>query len=238
MRRQNILAALIVLLASGALVSACSGGQGDAPRGSTNPTQAQTITVSDSNQAGPLFAEYDSSRLSSMSGQLADDFQTVGELSKSAKLVIVGKAVSSDNRPYQNIPFTLVTIEVERVLQGDVNVGDQLQIVETGGVFAGQSKTGDAGQAVEAAFEGVPVMKEGERWLLFLTQYDPGPVAKDAYSVLGVFQGKARIGDTGKIIFTGDPATFDDAMFTVPRSLNGLTEADAVAKVQSSLGAR
>jgi hypothetical protein len=80
---------------------------------------------------------------------------------------------------------------VDEAIKGDVKVGSTITIIETGGLIAGQSKTepGQQGNPAEAAFEGVRVMAVGEQCLLFLGPYDPGPVATDAFSVKGVFQG-------------------------------------------------
>lgn len=212
---------------------------GTAELGRTSSRDEEGSSVArDSQAVDPLFAPYDKTKMAPMSGQLAEDFQSIRELALASPVIVAGNVLGIEYAPYQNIPFTIVTLRVEHSIKGDVAEGDQVRIVETGGVFAGRSKeeTGEFGQPVEAAFEGVPVMKTGERWLLFLGAYDPGPVATGAYSVKGVFQGKLRIAEDGRIMFTGDPARVDEPLFTVPRQASGRALPAVLADIQAALG--
>jgi len=174
-----------------------------------------------------------------MYGELAESFHTISEVASAAAVIVVGRVVESRDAPYQRIPFTVLTVEVERGLKGPVSAGERVQVVETGGVFAGRSKAepGQSGPPVEAAFEGVPVMKVGERWLLFLGVYDPGPVATGAYSVKGVFQGKFKVGADGRIVFTGPVDRIEEPIFTLQALLNQRSLSEVIPEIEKSVSA-
>jgi hypothetical protein len=137
---------------------------------------------------------------------------------------------------FDEVPFTVSTAVVEVSSKGSLALGERITVVETGGVFAGRSKIepGARGEPVEAGWEGVPVMKPGERYLLFL--HGPahvGPVPSSAYSVKGVVQGKIRIGKDGRLQFTGRAESLDEPIFAVPRALVGRPYSDVRAEVEA-----
>ncbi len=175
--------------------------------------------------------------LLAMHGELAEDFQTLGELVSAAPVIVLARVLESRDAPYGNLPFTVLTIEVEQAFKGAVAAGGRLTVVETGGLLRGSSKI-DPGQyapPAEMAFAGVPVMKVGERWLLFLGSYDPGPVATNAYSVKGVFQGKLKVGGDGRMVFTGPADRIQEPVFAVPAYVNGRALPEVIADITSAL---
>lgn len=173
-----------------------------------------------------------------MQGDLADDFQTVRDIARASEAIVVAKAVDSRSTVYGGIPFTILTMRVEQTLAGDIQKDAIIEVVETGGPLAGRSKEdGSPGEAVEVAFEGVRVMKVGERWVLFLSAYDFEPVASGAYSVEGVFQGKFRIGDDERIVFTGPEEKLVQPLFSILADVNGRPLDDVLAEVEDSLAA-
>ncbi len=168
--------------------------------------------------------EQDRVSVDSMQGELAQDFRTVGELGASSGVVAVVVIQESRDEPFSNIPFTVSTVKVLEGIKG-AEGGATLTIVETGGTYAGRSKDPSAPPAErrEVGFEGIPVMKPGETWLVFLTgPTHVGPVPDGAHGVLGVFQGKFRVGTDGRIAFMGEPDEIDSPWFATQRELRGL----------------
>lgn len=104
--------------------------------------------------------------------------------------VVVTSHVVATSEPFQIIPvsgaspsnFTDVTIQVDEVLRGDVEVGDQLTVRVEGGQV----------EDLNVVVEEMPELNIGEDNLLFL--YQPGMggaynTEGDYYYVLGLYQG-------------------------------------------------
>jgi len=111
-------------------------------------------------------------------------------------------------------------------------------VVELGGIHAGRSKEvpGAVGEPREVSVAGVPVMKEGEQWLLFLVGPNSSGVVSDAYWVCSAFQGKLRLGRDGHLQFTGAPGSLTgDEQFAVPAALAGKRVDEAILEVEGSL---
>jgi len=173
-----------------------------------------------------------------MMGQLAANFETLAQLAAAAAHIVVVRVDVSESRPYKDVPFTVATVSVLRSLKGEAVTGGQLTVVEMGGQFAGRSKVdpGQRGTPVEVGFEGVPVMRPQQQYLLFLGgPAHVGPVLEGAYSVLGLVQGKMRVDSAGVLRFSGNPSSLDDAEFQVPQALSGRTLQAVEAEIRLAL---
>ncbi len=173
--------------------------------------------------------------LVTISGELAEDFQSLSGITSASAAIIVGTVLEATPSPYQGIAFTVSTVRVDEAIKGEPLPGDEITVVETGGLNSGGAskiEPGATGKPVEVAFEGVRVMAVGEQWLLFLGPYDPGPVATNAYSVKGVFQGKTKIQGDGTLKFPGPAGKLDDLIFAVPVSLDGRSVDEVVAELK------
>lgn len=206
----------------------------DGPTQALVPEDTEVTAPPSPEDSAPVSGDEDV-EVFSMEGSLAVDFQSLSDITAASAVIIVGTVVDAKPNPYQNIPFTVFTVRVDQAIKGDLKVDSSTTIVETGGLIAGRSKEepGQYGKPAEAAFEGVRVMAVGEQWLLFLGPYDPGPVATNAFSVRGVFQGKMRIEGDGKLHFTGPPEGLDSPMFALPAQLNGRTLGEVADEVRS-----
>lgn len=174
---------------------------------------------------------------SSLSGELAESFSTLPEISRAADVIAVVRVDSSTSESFLQLPFTISSTTVDEPLKGAFAKGETITIVETGGMHAGRSKDapGEFGEPREVGFEGVPVMKQGEAYLVFLQgPAHIGPVPEGAYGILGVVQGKTRVGEDGRLQFTGAPDSLEDQdMFAVPASLAGRPLDDVLAEIRS-----
>lgn len=149
---------------------------------------------------------------------------------RNTDLIVIAKVV--DSEAFQSavgsleLPQTMLTLEIEESLRGHAQVGERIFVAEVGGVhqpriYEPVEPTADnpfgkppvdggeegvdytRGGPVESGFRGVPVMKTGERYLLFLYEYE-GPDPEGTYTVVqGAFQGKMRVADNGMLEFTG-----------------------------------
>jgi hypothetical protein len=172
----------------------------------------------------------------SLLGELAEDFQSLDSITRSAHAIVSIQVESISYQSFDEFPYTVATAIVGETWKGTFQPGDRITVVEVGGVFAGRSKVepGARGEPREVGVEGVPVMKPGERYLLFL--HGPahvGPVPSSAYSVKGVVQGKIRIGKDGRLQFTGRAESLDEPIFAVPRALVGRPYSDVRAEVEA-----
>lgn len=175
-------------------------------------------------------------RSASIRGELSADYPDLAALVRGATVILVGTVLSSTPRPYENVPFTVSSLTAEQVVKGRVPVGTSIDVLQTGGLMAPRPAKGSAVQAVtvqDYSFGGVPVMKAGERYLLFLSGPASGPVAADVYLVLGEFQGKHLIDGTGRIRFNGAAGDLSDLEFAAARSVNGRPSADVLAEVRA-----
>ncbi|MBI2772940.1 MAG: hypothetical protein HYX56_00395 [Chloroflexi bacterium] len=136
------------------------------------------------------------------------------------------------------MPFTISKVSAEQVLKGSVPAGALLDVFETGGVMAPRPARGNAVQAtrpLEYSFEGVPVVKPGERYLLFLTGPTSGAAASGVYTLVGEFQGKHLIDASGTIRFTGNAQELGGVEFATARATNGRPATDIIQEVQGSI---
>jgi len=120
-------------------------------------------------------------------GELTKGYSSIDDLKDSSELIAEVLVSDSDALKYKNVIFTVQSAQVQKLYKGSVDIKD-IQILETGGVY------GNA----EYTFEKNKVMKKGEKAVVFLEKYK-GPILKDAYVILGVFQGKFTIDKNGDL---------------------------------------
>ncbi len=154
--------------------------------------------------------------------------------------MVLGTVTSIQYDPYRDVAGTIVMLRVEEVLKGNVKQGEEMAISEPGGMHAGRSKIepGEYGEPAEIAMGGVPVMKAGERWLLFLAYKDHcQSVAGPCWVVKNVFEGKFRVGDDDRIVYTGylPDLDWDGSVFSVHKQFEGRLVTELIAEVDAFL---
>jgi hypothetical protein len=172
-----------------------------------------------------------------MSAELTREFGSLPDLALAADRIVVASVKSRVDAPFRNLPFSQATVTVEQVSKGDLTNGAEIVVVETGGfvTVAGKSPGSNPG-AVEMGIEGVPVMKPGQRLLLFLqgpTQSAVGAFPVGSFGLVGAFQGKVRIGTDGVLIPPAAALTGPAPAFAVARALNGRSLASVLAEIRN-----
>jgi hypothetical protein len=145
----------------------------------------------------------------------ARSYRSVAELARDATLVIVGTANGATTESLGGIPFTTTSVEVVRVLSGDAAVGATIPVHQTGGPGI-------------VSPELPPVMRPGQRYLLFLEPFTgPGVQTPQRYTIVGL----AGIwGLEGGVARRLDPASTE-----LP---DGLSVSSLEAQVRTALGTR
>jgi hypothetical protein len=176
--------------------------------------------------------------MGTMEGQLAEEYADIPALSRAASHVVVARVTGAVPKPWANLPFTEITLLVEEVVKWEGEASGTVRVVETGGALPlgpvkGTPRPGVIG-ATEVGFMGVPVMRSGERYLLFLGAYD-GPIAEGSLRVLGVVQGKLKLDGNGVVRFNGDPTDLQSPVFAAAAAADGRPVADVIGEVKTSL---
>lgn len=111
-------------------------------------------------------------------------FDSVEELAASADVGIIAKLISSETELRHNIVFTRNTIEVLESHYGGLQVGDQIVLVQTGGVY---------GDQFTPAISEVPLLESDTCYAMYLKQTDPHSIYGQYYLVAGGHQGLVKL---------------------------------------------
>lgn len=168
----------------------------------------------------------------SLSGVMLRNYASVPELTAGAELIVVGRVSTTRSLTHGPLPFTLVGIEVEETLvDRSRSAGNFVNVLQTGGVMPPPKRQQPDYRPEIASFEGVPVPKIGERYVLFLRRY-VGAVAPDAYIALGEFQGKLLVDDRNRISFPGDVRNLSDPKHAVQAGSLGRALAEVTREIR------
>lgn len=150
--------------------------------------------------------EKESLPTSDMSGKLVNEYKTVDEINSDSQLAVKGTVISNEYIEYGGLTFTLSEFKINKVMKGDVNVGDAIKVLQNGGISEFKSNDENVksfenseeveknlkekiGKKYEITIDGVKVLKKNDNAVLLLQKYE-GPVASDAYVGTGDFQGR------------------------------------------------
>lgn len=120
-----------------------------------------------------------------MSGDIVSNYDNVIELNEQAELIMEVTINSIENINFSEVLFTLSEAEVVNVYKGESV--HRINILETGGT--GEILIDGQKEEVQVIFEENEPFSEGENAIVYLERYE-GPIAEDAYIILGVYQGK------------------------------------------------
>jgi hypothetical protein len=120
---------------------------------------------------------------------LTDEFRSIQELRDRAELIALVSVKSTKSLTVSGVTFTLSESEIKEVFKGDAPQR-VINILETGGID---------GKGNMISYSENPVFQRNDQAVVFLERY-VGDVAKDAYVILGVYQGKFRVVDEDKLI--------------------------------------
>lgn len=112
-------------------------------------------------------------------GDVNESFSSIEQLKDNSELIAEVEIEKADSFQYKHVVFTLSEAKLLHVYKGEVQNGETVKILETGGYKDGKEYT----------FEGNKAFTEKETAIVFLEKYE-GPIADDAYVIAGVYQGK------------------------------------------------
>lgn len=168
-----------------------------------------------------------------MSGKLVNYYETLDQINNDSELVVMGTIIENEYVEYSDLTFTLSKFKIDKVVKGDVNIGDIIKVLQTGGISTVKSDEtnvksfedpeevekylkANSGRKYEITIEGVNVLKESDSAVLLLQKYD-GPITKDSYVCTGDFQGRFIVNQKMKSVipqseFLTENITFDKLM--------------------------
>lgn len=170
---------------------------------------------------------------SDMSAKFVNCYKTLDEINNDSELVVMGRIIENGYVEYGGMTFTLSKFKIDKVVKGNVNVGDTIKVLQSGGISEVKSDETDvksfedtkevekylkekAGNKYESTIDGVKVLKENDSEVLLLQKYD-GPITKDSYVGTGDLQGRFIVNKktetvTAQSEFLTETVTLDDLM--------------------------
>lgn len=121
-------------------------------------------------------------------------YNSVKDLKENSFDMVEVNVKSTESVMYKELGVTISTVKVKSSLKGKFKSGEQIRIIETGGKYkyTGNDSKIKHDQLIEQVCDGIPVMESSERYILFINKYE-GEVTKNAYKILGVYQGKFKV---------------------------------------------
>lgn len=139
----------------------------------------------------------------------SEHFDGINDLTDNSDIIIRGLLESSSTHLRENVVFTMNEVKITEVISGDINEGDIIDILQTGGIYE---------SIVSPPIESTPLLKDGESYLLYLKLTDYHPKYGQYYLISGGYQGLALINDRGIVrpmdsnneIFNGKNYNFNE----------------------------
>lgn len=178
-------------------------------------------------------------RAAAAGGQFERSYDTLRALTKAATTIVIGDVKRTESKVHEGVAFTISSIRVRENLKGDTE-RKTIEVFETGGPLPphaakGAPVAGATPETRELWFEGVPPMKVGEQYLLFLTGPHNGVIASGVYTAINEVQGKLFVDAKDVVGFKGDSSRLTDALFGVHRETIGHPLSRVVAQIRSML---
>ena len=140
-----------------------------------------------------------------MDADFAVGYNSVPQLAKAADVIVRGEATDVSYLDFNTATYTKVTLKVAKCYKGSIAAGDQITIMEVGGITTmaavkgdkfGATTKEDADTQVKVTLEGAPLTQVGEKSLYFLGVGKIDVVPGTYYVPMGAFQGHFKI-DSG-----------------------------------------
>lgn len=158
-----------------------------------------------------LYSSDSDYRIVSGEVMFAETFTDVEGLAENADIIAEAEVISQKSNPnYERLDvYTVSELRLTRVYKGDVEIGDTVSVLETGGEFdereasrytsgkPGSELKDDLGEPgiITIGIEGSIPMKEGNKYFVFLTEN-----RDDVYNIVGSVQGKIKINDEKTLV--------------------------------------
>ncbi|KEO84945.1 hypothetical protein EL26_02775 [Tumebacillus flagellatus] len=177
-------------------------------------------------------------------------YNSIEQLADEAEVVIEGTALDSTPIPYREsessertVSLTKVRVQVTKSFSDGIKRGDVLTVVEAGGFNTKQGlglgekfnlPPEELSEVVDVQMDGIPVMSQGDRVLLFLSQARTVHYLDEPfYGILGMYQGKFHIQDQEGRVFRS-VSQYDEA---ISKDL-ATPKTDAEALIQTHIQAK
>lgn len=134
-----------------------------------------------------------------------DHYDDINELSYSSDIIIKGTLESSSTQLRNDVVFTMNSVKITDVISGDIKKGDIIEILQTGGTYK---------NIYTPPIESVPLLENGESYLLYLNLTEYHPTYGQYYLISGGYQGLALVNDKGFV----EPVTSSNSIFSVNAS--------------------
>lgn len=133
-------------------------------------------------------------RTINVSGEVTKSYNNIDELKTDAEVIVEIDSNNVNSFKYKDVIFSLSNVEVLKTFKGNIKKGELLNILETGGVY----------NNADYIFENNKTLAKNDKAILFLKKYI-GPVTeKEAYVVLGVYQGKFNYTSNGQLVASNE----------------------------------
>ena len=138
-----------------------------------------------------------------LSADFAVGYTSVAQLKEAADVVVRGEVIAVSYLDFNTATQTKVTLKVDKCFKGGVAAGQEITILEPGGITTAANVVGDKFGAptkeqvetkVKVLLEGAPLTQVGEKCLYFLGKGEVAIVAGAYYIPMGAFQGRFTIG--------------------------------------------
>ncbi|WP_315910963.1 hypothetical protein [Xylanibacillus composti] len=144
-------------------------------------------------------------------------YESFGELAMGATEIVEVKVSTKQETFVDNdLPFTVSNVKIKSVLKGALKENDTIPVVEVGGIYQplinGDPKRGKQKQYVNYIMEGNKVMQSGEEYILFLNPIEGGTI-KNSYYPIGLYQGKYKVHNGGKVARQNEKEFSSEFMF-------------------------
>jgi hypothetical protein len=228
MKQHKKLIIPLLALVTLAIVASVTLGIGSKP--SVNPGAAQAATLAApvvqpvQPAAAPAVAAPASRPTVIASADFAVVYSSISQLKKAADVIVRGEVTDVSYLDFNSSAYTKVTLKVSKCLKGDVAPGDELTILEVGGVTSMATLKGDkfgaptaldADTKVSVQLDGAPLTDVGDKCVYFLGTGSIGVVPGTYYVPLGAFQGRFKIDNASAKRFV--PADWQGGKYTALR---------------------
>jgi hypothetical protein len=129
----------------------------------------------------------DNKIINSASADWIDHYNDFNSMASAADLIIKGKKVDSYPEQRADLIFTKQVIEIKKIYKGDLNIGDKIEILQTGGTI---------NNITTLPIEEAQLLDNNGNYLLLLRKSSEGH-----YLILGGYQGVGLIKDDENVIF-------------------------------------